>query len=224
MELVVSVFDEPAKPFFQHIKACHTKVSNATFFVHDAGYRSHFTTGSSGLKHIDSLWFTPPIGTTYKIPNIGDEALAYTTYIVQRYYTLPARIAFVHAHTSSWHSHDLCKYLTSASRSHMNMLPFNRYDATNNCQSLSIKSTSWMLRSYLNWEKWFDEMPPAYIHFNCCAQFMTRRELIHRHSLSTWKKIHKAATRYQVSSKNKLPFEYLWPAILDNSKANVSCR
>ena len=223
MELVVSVFDEHAEPFFNHLRSCSNVVSNVTFYVHEQGYRSHFTTGTKGFKITDARWFAPPFGTTQSIPNKGDEALAYASYIVQRYHTLPSYVAFVHAHASSWHSHSMCQYLQSAIRSQRRFVSFNKNNAKRHCEILNNNSTSWKQRAYSHWETWFDESPPRYLPYQCCAQFMVSRESIRRHSLSTWNKIHQKALEYHDTIPEQLPFEFLWPSILDNSTSNVPC-
>ena len=101
MEVVVSVFDENPQPFFRHLTKCNSTFTNSTFYVHDEGNRSHYTTGTKGYKSIHKQWYSPLFGKSYIIPNKGDEALAYTSYVVERYNSLPERVAFVHAHMLS---------------------------------------------------------------------------------------------------------------------------
>lgn len=224
MELVVSVFDELPRPFFQHLASCKGTFVNATFYVHSNGSRSHLTTGREGFKRVNAGWFAPPFGTSKWIPNKGDEALAYTSYILDRYNTLPARVAFVHAHVSSWHSHSLCEYLRTAAHINERFYSFNRNNAVRECQRLSNESHGWALRAYQNWNSWFDETPPAYVHYKCCAQFMASKKSIRRHPLQTWRKVHSRALDYEDADPEKLPFEYLWPSILGASKARTPCR
>ena len=92
------------------------------------------------------------------------------------------------------------------------------------CKELSINSTGWGQRSFHNWYRWFDEAPPKFIHYKCCAQFAVTRELIRRHSLNTWKKIHAKALAYRDDVQGKLPFEYLWRPLFDESDANTPCK
>ena len=227
MELVVSVFDERPHAFFKHLKYCKSSVLNTTFYVHDDGNRSHYlTTGTQGFKRVNAAWLRPPFGKSQKIPNKGDEALAYVTYIVDRYNTLPSRVAFVHAHVSAWHSGRLCDYLKRAAVSRKNFESFNRDNAKHHCvarDKVTEGSNDWAKRAFSNWQVWFDETPPSYIHYKCCAQFVASRDLIRRHSLQTWRKIHAKALAYEDRQPDKLPFEYLWPSILDNSSANTNC-
>lgn len=225
MELVVSVFDENPRGFFENLKKCRSTFTSAHFYVHSEGFRSHFTTGTKGYKKVNQTWYFPPFGKSYKIPNAGDEALAYVSYVVDRYNTLPPKVSFVHAHINSWHSGNLCDYLRKASVSEKKFEFFNKKDASVYCNELNKNSTGWAKRSFHNWYRWFDEAPPKFIHYKCCAQFAVTRELIRRHSLNTWKKIHTKALAHRdgAHDEEKLRFENLWRPILDDSDANTPC-
>ena len=73
---------------------------------------------------------------------------------------------------------------------------------------------------YGNWTRWFGSEPPVRVTWECCAQFITTRETLRNKPRMFWDR----ALLSMESPEWKIPWEYLWPTLVnedDNVKKAV---
>jgi hypothetical protein len=121
-----------------------------------------------------SPWFIKNVKERYCIPNHGREATAFLKYIIERYYTLPDRVAFIHGHESSWHQkgdRPLLHLIRDANVSKYSFIPLNNYWVS---KLLPPEVTLFAER----WKIYMKEDLPRGFQCHVCAQFIVSREAI----------------------------------------------
>jgi hypothetical protein len=140
------------------------------------------------------------------IPNLGDEALAYLTYIVSNYERLPEAVVFIHGHESAWHApasmkHVLKNTCFSKSVGYHNLNGGNNAKVHDFClsergpppkfQVPAKEEIEGLLRQ--NWihvfKPAFNNTFPRRICSDCCAQFVVSRARLQHHPRSFYEQL-----------------------------------
>ena len=138
----------------------------------------------------------PIDNATWTIPNVGCEASAYLTYIVNRYETLPEYVAFIHGHEEAYHQNGdrpLLDLIRDANVKKYGYVPLNN---TWRCVNT---------RGQMGHLPLFIELPPL---FTMCAnaQFVVSRGRILQHPKSTYELLLRLADSYE----RAVVFEMTW--------------
>lgn len=132
------------------------------------------------------------------VPNYGDEALAYLTYIVENYERLPEAVVFIHGHESAWHAPSSMKHVLkntcfSLAIGYHNLNHGNDARVHDFClsergpppkfQVAAKEEVEGLLRQ--NWvsvfKPAFNNTFPRRICSDCCAQFVVSRARLQHH-------------------------------------------
>jgi hypothetical protein len=122
----------------------------------------------------------------YTIPNVGCEATAYLWYIIQRYDSLPDRVAFIHGHEEACHQ--------LGDRPLLEMIR-----GANKERGLVHLNNAWRcvtsIKQVAHFAPFLDELGiidfvPEYFITCCGAQFVVARENILRNSKSLYQKLY----------------------------------
>mmetsp|Transcript_69536 Transcript_69536/g.214945 ORF Transcript_69536/g.214945 Transcript_69536/m.214945 type:complete len:346 (-) Transcript_69536:55-1092(-) len=150
---------------------------------------------------------TPVVFQT--IPNKGDEATAYLSYIIQKYYKLPDVVFFVQGHRCADHAKfDMARVLPNIRRCfdiEKGYLDVNRYDGRIHLdEGPHCKSRESLIKNPIMgykiddlqgiWDTLFLEefgTMPDQLCWDGYAQFAVKKELILRHPLGFYKKLFK---------------------------------
>jgi hypothetical protein len=140
------------------------------------------------------------------VPNYGDEALAYLTYIVGNYERLPEAVVFIHGHESAWHApssmkhvlkntcfskkigyHNLNHGKKAESRdfcvSERGSPPIHRVGAKEEIEGL-------LTQNWINlFKPAFNNTFPRRICSDCCAQFVVSRARLQQHPRSFYEQL-----------------------------------
>ena len=158
----------------------------------------------------------------------GSEATGFLWHMAHEYDNYAAKVVFVHAHVSSWHSGELCDIITtgvhnaSASNGYVNLNnPYQRRCLSRNNLVGLFASEEMRDVIYGNWTRWFGTRPPVRVTFECCAQFITTRHTLRNRPRAFWNR----ALSSMASSEGKIPWEYLWPTLVneDENVKKASC-
>jgi hypothetical protein len=149
----------------------------------------------------------------YLSVNLGTEAFAYLTYIVEEYYKLPEVVAFVHGHETSWHQGvNVLQILQSLGnlsqityRSLSDRGPWHCFELQGQarCQKEERQSkeascleeeSALVIHDIRSLERYFSfylsvsrkEMP-TYMIIKCCAQYLIHRRVIQARPLEFYK-------------------------------------
>ena len=130
--------------------------------------------------------------------NMGREAMAYLTYIIDHYNDLPEFVVFTHGHQRSWHQ---LEPLSAKVRA-LNLTAL--YDESfislrcgiqMGCERQPFIDTlnpNWSGEAHLR-DFWSiivpEEKPPRYLTYKCCAQFAVTKSAVRKRSLGDWKLI-----------------------------------
>lgn len=129
--------------------------------------------------------------------NQGREAMAYLTYIIDHYDTLPDYMVFVHGHERSWHQQEHLQQKIRA----LNLTALDeegyislRCGAQMGCERLPYIDTQ-----HVNWsgegrmcDFWHTitgERCPRYVSYKCCAQHAVTRSAVRKRSKDAWIRI-----------------------------------
>mmetsp|Transcript_65162 Transcript_65162/g.113840 ORF Transcript_65162/g.113840 Transcript_65162/m.113840 type:complete len:401 (-) Transcript_65162:7-1209(-) len=153
--------------------------------------------------------------TFVDIPNIGDEAKAYLTYIMDNYDRLPDVVFFVHGHRCSWHAKiNMDSTIQEMTRciSHgafnQSYVSLNTWLATE-CYDLSTKDHKNQRVSHVQtyWSSLISTPLPRRFCMDCCAQFAVSRDAIRSHPQAFYKNLLDAV------DDGKTSLEYFWRSI-----------
>ena len=234
LDIVLSVYDENPGQILNHLESCCDATSCRVFVyssMAEGSTRSHDFDHKTHEEHELDDWMNTE--TSYKkygthVNNswTGTEATGFLSHVAREYDNYAARIAFVHAHVTSWHSDRLCDIITrgvkstgsvSGNSSYINLSkPYPRRCLSRN--NFVGPHTSKELKDnvYDNWTRWFASEPPVRVTFECCAQFITTRDTLRNRPRSFWDR----ALLSMASPEWKIPWEYLWPTLV-NEDENV---
>jgi len=140
------------------------------------------------------------------VPNYGDEALAYLTYIVDNYERLPEAVIFIHGHESAWHAPSSMKHVLkntcfSLAIGYHNLNHGNNARVHDFClsergpplkfQAAAKEEVDGLLRQ--NWvsvfKPAFNNTFPRRICSDCCAQFVVSRARLQHHPRSFYEQL-----------------------------------
>mmetsp|Transcript_115166 Transcript_115166/g.306194 ORF Transcript_115166/g.306194 Transcript_115166/m.306194 type:complete len:321 (-) Transcript_115166:64-1026(-) len=142
------------------------------------------------------------------IPNKGDEATAYLSYIIQKYYKLPDVVFFIQGHRCASHA----KFDMAAALPTMRLcfpmekgyLDLNTYDGRKSSEGPHCKDSTEIVKHPIMgyqikdfkgiWSKLFQEEygpMPDRLCWDGYAQFAVKKELIQRHPVSFYKDLFK---------------------------------
>jgi hypothetical protein len=151
--------------------------------------------------------------TLYNPINKGDEAMAYLSYIVKYYDTLPEFTFFCHGHYIDWHQNNRIDYI-------INNLKYDKeYDNINNLSldDVHVDFNNPYYKNLVNvWDELFQkelgDVQDKYLE-KCCAQFIVHRNRIRLRTKSFYNTI----LNYIINNnKNKnigYVLEYIWHVI-----------
>ena len=243
IDYVVSAFDESPDIFLNRLKSCVRPNLDRVFIYVKAGeslsrrHRSKVNRISHPEERL-SAWIS--IKTKFpkivlSVPNIWccDEAAAYLYHIVSYFNDMQSHLAFLHAHTSSWHSTDVCYSVRNGfemiRNSHYGFQNINSIDKRRCISSQNIEddSIATSLRDFIffSWANWTNGASiPTRIVWVCCIQSMVSKQSIHHRPLNTWRSLLEAAQRTVNDPQDsmKIPWEYLWPTLMDEKWATDS--
>ena len=134
------------------------------------------------------------------------EAMAYLTYIVDHYDSLPDYAIFIHGHDQSWHQ----RALISSKIRALNLTALENEDYISlrcgnmmGCErqpNTDTFNTNWWAEEHIR-DFWNIIIPheemPRFISFKCCAQFAVSRKAIHRRTKDEWIQIRSPIIRDQ---------------------------
>jgi hypothetical protein len=110
--------------------------------------------------------------------NIGREASAYLHYIIERYDSLPERVAFIHGHETAWHQNSDRPFLDMIRDAQVDK--FGYVPLNNNWRCVSTKTQFKDFEK--KWAEMFNMKLPDHFIVDSCAQFVVRRERILRNT------------------------------------------
>jgi hypothetical protein len=144
---------------------------------------------------VDKIGASPTcIEPAYVIPNKGNEASSYIKYIIERYDTLPERIAFIHGHEDSYHyKHDkpLLDLIEAANPSY-GYIPLNgwvRYYRFMNEEEVLNSPKLW---DTLGLPSNIKPKIGSVLLFEPNGQFIVSRQRIHLHPKEVYEKMYEA--------------------------------
>ena len=127
------------------------------------------------VEHMGSEpWVLKNVKERYVIPNHGREATAYLKYIIERYYTLPDYVAFIHGHETSWHQkgdRSILTLIRDAAVTRYSYIPLNNFWVT------QLHEPEVRLFAE-RWSRYIDEPLPDNFQCHVGAQFIVSREAI----------------------------------------------
>eukprot|EP01113_Clastostelium_recurvatum_P025209 TRINITY_DN3032_c0_g1_i1.p1 TRINITY_DN3032_c0_g1~~TRINITY_DN3032_c0_g1_i1.p1 ORF type:complete len:473 (-),score=60.62 TRINITY_DN3032_c0_g1_i1:102-1343(-) len=161
---------------------------------------------NKGPEFSQEMLVTHPQITEHSISNIGRECDGFLRYIVENYDNLANLTVFVHGDPpAQYHSKpDIIGEINKVYKDHVGGQPFSGYLSLNyiyvfRCMDEQVDFCCKLDRAHMNqlWEIFYPvgseyrmpSKPPACIQAPCCAQFVVSREMIHRFSFKTWKKM-----------------------------------
>jgi hypothetical protein len=150
-------------------------------------------------------WTLKNVKERYSIPNHGKEATAYLKYIIERYYTLPDYVAFIHGHESSWHQkgdRPILNLIRDANLSKYNYIPLNNHWVTQ-LHQIDLE--------LLN-NRWSEYMPMELPHNYQChvnAQFIVSRDAIKNTSREHYIELYDMVMRGD-SLQDAVIMEHIW--------------
>jgi hypothetical protein len=150
-------------------------------------------------------WTLRNVKERYVIHNHGREATAFLKYIIERYYTLPPHVAFIHGHESSWHQkgdRPLLNLIQDANLSNYNYIPLNNHWVT----QLHPPEVE-----LLN-KRWMEYMPidlPNNYQCHVCSQFIVSRDAIQHTSKNRYIELYDMVMRGD-SLQDAVIMEHIW--------------
>ncbi|KAF2173478.1 hypothetical protein M409DRAFT_61896 [Zasmidium cellare ATCC 36951] len=157
--------------------------------------------GSSTNLHTAIYVVDNPLAPLHTPTNKGHESLAYLSYIIDFYSTLPEISIFLHGHPSAWHNNHLLNMSTSEMIRHLNREKVLREGYVNlrchwspGCpdhlhpQATAFDSTKTEeLHIAATWTDLFPEEPlPPVLSQPCCSQFAVSATAIRRHPVEKY--------------------------------------
>jgi hypothetical protein len=154
--------------------------------------------------------------TFIDIPNVGDEAKAYLTHIIEHYEHLPDAIFFVHGHKCAWHSRFMmdstirevsrCISHGAFNQSYLNLNTIDDnqcYDPSSDWDKENPRASHVLAQ----WSSLMSTPLPRAYCMDCCAQFVVSRDAVHRHNRSFYEHLLEAV------DEGKTSLEYFWRPI-----------
>jgi len=213
---------------------------NVTVFVHDRSTahkhrsKSDYNDDTSiareselSVKLLNKVRSKPVIFET--IPNVGDEASAFLTWIIKKYYKLPEVAFFVHGHRCADHAQfDMALALPSIRQcfkpewGYLDLNSYHEVDAGNYSEGASTASTNcrWIKKLLQHptgvenfrgvWMDFFMEEygpVPSRVCSDSYAQFAVTRDRIRKHPVSFYKQLFRAVASGQTT------MEFFWRAL-----------
>lgn len=236
LDIILSAYDENPGQILSHLDSCCDATSCRVFVYSSMAKgtrRSHDLENRTREKHELEDWMNTKtrfqkFGARVNNSWTGSEATGFLWHIAHEYDNYAAKVAFVHAHVSSWHSGELCDIITtgvhnaSASNGYVNLNnPYQRRCLSRNNLVGLFASEEMRDVIYGNWTRWFGTRPPVRVTFECCAQFITTRHTLRNRPRAFWNR----ALSSMASSEGKIPWEYLWPTLVneDENVKKASC-
>lgn len=182
---------------------------------------------------------TDTASPNYLPRNVGREAEAYLSYIINNYYNLPPTLVFIHGHERAWHQQgtlleclerlgDLTQYKYKNLWDQQWALIIIDIDHADEIIA-KVNPDPKASRSYINppnnciWNHPLHKLdclkqilgpnPPQYIYTCKCAQFIVKRECILNKPLSYWQNLLHVMYSFHPSHNEKeigITFELLW--------------
>lgn len=150
--------------------------------------------------------------------------MAYLTYIIDHYHTLPDIAIFTHAHASAWHNNDLQLASTPVMLLELNYRRVARHGFMNlrchwapgcpawihtNSSAPSIKQEAYFAGAFR--ALFPGERVPAVLAGACCAQFAVTRAAIRRHAKQRYVRWREWLVRTELPDEvSGRVWEYLW--------------
>lgn len=208
------------------------------------------TTSKSDIRWLKTL---PPIsgldqimyhadGPLMDVPvNKGNEAMAYLTYLIEYYDTLPDIVVFIHDHAQAWHNNGLQGDRTAVMLGELNWRRVNHRGYMNLRCNWRPGCPDWMQpkRDKSEYSEWkmeesvlaeafmqlfdtrYDQVPDV-IGVPCCAQFAVSRELVRKHAKEDYVKWREWLVKTPITDKySGRVLEYLWHWIFTGEE--VAC-
>ena len=153
--------------------------------------------------------------------NQGREAMAYLTYIIDHYDSLPDYMIFTHGHERSWHQQEhlqqKIRALNLTALDEENYISL-RCGVQMGCEKLPYIDTrhvNWSGEAGLChfWEKVTGKRCPRYISYKCCAQHAVTRAAVRTRSKAAWERIRAPIMAEKMSDDNWLTgifYEKTW--------------
>ena len=239
LDIVLAVYDENPQTILNHLEGCCNSSSCRVYIYSSMApgtSRSHELERRKREKHDLEEWLA--VNTSFskfggRVNNTwtGTEATAFLWHISDQYDNHAAKSAFMHAHITAWHSDRMCDIIrrglgqlsgnvTGPAYVNLNK-PYPRRCLSPN--AFTGVHTSEELRNnvFTNWTNWFESSPPRRITYECCAQFITTRASLRGRPHTFWTR----ALRSMASPEYKIPWEYLWPTLIDEtgSEKKANC-
>lgn len=244
-ELVVSAYDsdvswlanvEMPVTVYVHNRTAHRShcVSNGARCVSNAtGLSERLQKASESQHRLQARsWSRPNLQPIrfVDVPNVGDEALAYFSFIITRYDSLPDFVFFAHDHQCAWHAtHDMgavlkrtlpCIAKSKVGYMNLNDGPADKgfqepecYYTFPGAQRQGSEITEAQAADHRGlelprvWDELFKpflgDMPIRYC-MDCCAQFAVSRERLKSHTLDFYRR------QLAAVKAGKTSFEYFW--------------
>lgn len=150
--------------------------------------------------------------------------MAYLTYIIDNYESLPSTIVFLHSHHlgfwSAWHTDTpLHSNVDSLNALQLSFVQKNGYVNLRCNHNPGCLEKHWKNRHVTDeiWEEIFNSTSrkPDHIAAACCAQFAASRERVQKRPLEHYKWFRQWLLKTEMSNREAgQVFEYLWHVIL----------
>lgn len=155
------------------------------------------------------------------IPNTGDEAKAYLSFILERYNTLPDRVFFVHGHRCAWHSrlnmdttiNEIGRCIQRGTFDNASYINLNTgkadecYDLVDTNSTGDDEADDRVAHVKAMWSSIMEKPLPNRYCMDCCAQFVVSRDAILAHNKTFYKNLLDAV------EEGKTSLEYFWRSI-----------
>lgn len=235
LDIIVAAYDEDPRPTLRHIETCCSPETCQVFIYlsqNGDSQRSHSQPASQS-RYTAEDWQdikTPFNKLVIPVENswTGSESTGFMTHIVGRFSKLGKALAFVHGHITSWHSDSLCDVINNG----MNALrsrnaweeravyinlnrPYPRRCLSPNGFSGIYATQELRDKVYSNWTKWTGAPVPRRVSWECCAQFLTTQHSIHSRPLAFWERALQTMHESCNLVWDEIPWEYLWPTMID---------
>ena len=141
---------------------------------------------------------TNPNDTLHVPANVGNEAMRYLSFLIDRYDSLPDIIAFRHGHENSWHqTFDSAAEVNNLNLTTIRLRRYQNFQCGDSCSQhiylaetqrnekrkklLSTRSDPPVDAAiYEHWNSWFGVPMPEDVAAACCAQFVVTKAAVYR--------------------------------------------
>lgn len=191
--LVVASYSKQNVTWLSQIPSAYVFVPSPTDYL--------MYTNSPPRWQVQRYWMDdpkPPKGILAVPRNQGREAMAYLTYIIDNYESLPDFMIFTHGHERSWHQVEQLQHKVRALN--LTALEEENYISLRCGDQMGCEKQPYIDTDFPNWEGeahmcdfWNTIMPsepcPRYISYKCCAQHAVTRKAVQTRTLEQWTQI-----------------------------------